>query len=148
MSWQVCTAARVRRARKMIAMIALAFSAMVVALASSATPGALPASAANTANPIRGKELFERRCTGCHSLDTDKEGPRLRSVYGRKAGSVPAFKYSDALKAAAFTWDEASLNRWLIDTESVVPDNDMDFHVPKVDERADIIAYLRVSSGK
>src|SRR5258708_4000059 len=33
----------------------------------------------------RGQEVFEKRCTGCHSLDEDKEGPRLRAVYGKKA---------------------------------------------------------------
>jgi len=98
-------------------------------------------------DPARGKQLFEKRCTGCHSLDADKEGPRLRGVYGRKAGSVPSFNYSDALKAANFTWSDALLEKWLTDTESVVPDNNMDFHVPNPDERADIIRYLRVSSG-
>ncbi len=35
-----------------------------------------------------GKELFEKRCGGCHALDLDKEGPRLRGVYGRKADTV------------------------------------------------------------
>ena len=24
-----------------------------------------------------GESLFEKRCSGCHSLDHDKEGPRL-----------------------------------------------------------------------
>jgi len=75
-------------------------------------------------------------------------GPAAQNVYGRKAGSIPSFKYSDALKGAKFTWDQNSLDRWLTNTESVVPDNDMDFHVPKADERADIIEYLRVSSGQ
>src|SRR5271170_1542506 len=96
----------------------------------------------------RGKQLFEKRCTGCHSLDQDKEGPRLRNVYGRTAGSIPTFKYSDALKSAHMTWDGVSLNQWLTDTESLVPDNDMSFHVPKADERADIIRFLKESSGK
>ena len=96
----------------------------------------------------RGKQLFEKRCTGCHSLDQDKEGPRLRNVYGRTAGSIPTFKYSDALKSAHLTWDDVSLNKWLTDTESLIPDNDMSFHVPKADERADIIRFLKVSSGK
>ena len=98
-------------------------------------------------DPVRGKQLFEKRCTGCHSLDTDKEGPHLRGVYGRKAGTAPGFAYSDALQAANFTWNDALLEKWLTDTESVVPDNNMDFHVPNPDERADIIGYLRVSSG-
>jgi cytochrome c len=124
------------------------FVVFVVALAAITTPGAVSVNAANEANPIRGKDLFEKRCGGCHSLDVDKEGPRLRNVYGRKAGSIPSFKYSDALKGSQFSWDQASLDRWLTNTESVVPDNDMDFHVPKADERADIIEYLRVSSGK
>jgi cytochrome c len=102
-------------------------------------------SAGNAAN---GKVLFEKRCTGCHALDRDKEGPRLGNVFGRKAGSVPSFQYSDGLKSANFTWDAALMDKWLTDTESVVPDNDMTFHVPKAEERADIIEYLRVSSGK
>jgi len=96
----------------------------------------------------RGRQLFEKRCTGCHSLDADKEGPRLRDVYGRHAGSVPGFAYSDALRRAQFIWDADSLNRWLTSTESVVHDNDMDFSVAKPDERAAIIQFLRESSGK
>src|ERR1700752_832356 len=48
----------------------------------------------------RGRQVFEGRCTGCHSLDQDKEGPRLRGVFGRTAGSVPTFGYSDAMKSS------------------------------------------------
>jgi cytochrome c len=124
------------------------FFVFVIALAVITTPGAVSVNAANTGDPIRGKDLFEKRCGGCHSLDADKEGPRLRNVYGRKAGSISSFKYSDAFKGAQFTWDQNSLDKWLTNTESVIPDNDMDFHVPKADERADIIEYLRVSSGR
>ena len=51
-----------------------------------------------------GKELFEKRCGGCHALDRDKEGPRLRGVYGRVAGSVDSFQYSDAVKKSKITW--------------------------------------------
>jgi cytochrome c len=124
------------------------FFVFVIALAVITTPGAVSVNAANTGDPIRGKDLFEKRCGGCHSLDAAKEGPPLRNVYGRKAGSISSFKYSDALKGAQFTWDQNSLDKWLVNTESVIPDNDMDFHVPKADERADIIEYLRASSGK
>jgi cytochrome c len=137
-----------KRARRAIAVAMTCFCAGAVALVLSSSPGAVFASSANAGDPDRGKELFEKRCGGCHSLDADKEGPRLHGVYGRKAGSIPTFKYSGALKSQQFTWDAASLDRWLTDTESVVPDNDMDFHVPKADERADIIEFLRVSSGK
>jgi len=93
-----------------------------------------------------GKSLFEKRCSGCHALDADHEGPRLRGVFGRPAGKVKSFKYSDALQKAKFTWDEAALDKWLTDTESVVPDNDMGFRVPKQEERAAIISYLKALS--
>jgi cytochrome c len=90
-----------------------------------------------------GKDLFERRCSGCHALDADHEGPRLRGVVGRAAGSVKTFQYSEALKNAKYTWDEATLDKWLSDPDSVVPDNDMSFRVPKQEERAAIISYLK-----
>jgi cytochrome c len=102
----------------------------------------------NGADAEQGKQLFEKRCTGCHSLDQDKEGPRLRNVYGRKAGSISTFKYSDALKSTQFTWNDVLLEKWLTSPESVVPDTDMDFSVPKPEERAAIIRFLRLSSGK
>ena len=95
-----------------------------------------------------GKVLFEKRCAGCHSLDQDREGPRLRNVYGAKAGSTPTFKYSSALKSSKITWTDATLDKWLTDPDSLVPDNDMEFHVPKPDERADIIRFLKAASGK
>jgi cytochrome c len=90
-----------------------------------------------------GKALFERRCAGCHARDADHEGPRLKGVVGRMAGTVKTFQYSRPLQNAGFTWDEAKLDKWLTDTESVVPDNDMSFRVPKQEERAAIIAYLK-----
>jgi cytochrome c2 len=99
-----------------------------------------------TQDEDRGKQLFEKRCTGCHSLDSNKEGPRLEGVYGRPAGTAPGFNYSAALKSAHFVWDEERLNKWLTDTQSLVEDNNMDFHVPKSDERADIIRYLKLIS--
>jgi cytochrome c len=94
-----------------------------------------------------GKALFEKRCGGCHALDRDKEGPRLRGVYGRAAGTVESFRYSEALKKSGLKWTDENLDKWLSDTESLVPDNDMAFHVEKADERNEIIAYLK-NSGK
>lgn len=91
----------------------------------------------------RGQQVFENRCSGCHSLDQDKEGPRLRGVFGNKAGSVPTFKYSDAMKASNITWDAESLDQWLADPDKIVPDSDMAFRVPKADERRDVIAFLQ-----
>jgi len=95
----------------------------------------------------QGKQLFEKRCTGCHSLDNNKEGPHLRGVYGRQAGTAPSFNYSPALKSAHFVWDDQRLEKWLTDTQSVVEDNNMDFHVAKAEERAAIIQYLKLLSS-
>jgi len=94
-------------------------------------------------NADRGKELFEKRCAGCHALDREKEGPRLRGVYGRTSGMIASFTYSDALKNAHITWNEASLDKWLTDPESLAPNNDMAFQLRSAEERAEIIAYLK-----
>jgi cytochrome c len=110
-------------------------------------PFAGKASGTAGGDAANGKVLFEKRCGGCHGIDRDKEGPRLGNVYGRKAGSVPGFEYSAAMKSANFSWYANQLDKWLTDTESIVPNNDMTFHVPKAKERTDIIEYLRVSSG-
>jgi len=99
-------------------------------------------------NAANGKVLFEKRCTGCHSLEKNKEGPRLAGVYGRKAGSIADFSYSNELKGSKITWDGTMLDRWLTNPDAVIPDNDMAFHVPDPRERADIIEFLRVSSGR
>jgi cytochrome c len=95
-----------------------------------------------------GETVFQKRCAGCHALEADHEGPRLKGVMGRKAGALNSFQYSKSLKNAGFTWDEARLDKWLTDTESVVPDNDMSFRVPKPEERAAIIAYLKTLASR
>src|ERR1700691_3490420 len=88
----------------------------------------------------RGKELFGRRCSGCHALDLNKEGPRLRGVYGRKAASAPDFVYSDALKKIDLRWDDRSLDRWLTDPDAMAPDTDMAFRLANEEERKTVIA--------
>ena len=98
-------------------------------------------------NSEHGKELFERRCSGCHALDKEKEGPRLRGVYGRTSGTVESFQYSNALKTAHITWDATTLDKWLTDPEKLVPDSDMAFQLVKAEERSDIIAYLKQLSS-
>ena len=94
-------------------------------------------------NAEHGKLVFEKRCTGCHTIDTDREGPRLRGVFGRKAGTISGFKYSPELKASGITWDADSLDKWLSDTDAMIPGNQMGFRVPKASDRADLIAFLK-----
>jgi cytochrome c len=109
----------------------------------SKSTGASEAALGGEGDATHGKLVFEKRCTGCHALEVDREGPRLEGVFGRKAGSVPGFSYSTGLKGAGFTWNEAMLERWLSDPDQVVPDNNMSFSVPKAEERRDLIAFLK-----
>jgi cytochrome c len=103
---------------------------------------------ASNGDPVRGAALFEKRCTGCHALTQNHEGPQLKGVYGRTTGSVPGFPYSDALKKANVTWNDQSLEKWLTDPDAFLPGNNMDFLVAKPQERADLIAYFKKSAGK
>jgi cytochrome c len=99
-------------------------------------------------DPTRGKMLFEKRCTGCHALTQNHEGPQLQGVYGRASGAVVGFAYSSSMKKAHIVWDEKSLEKWLTDPDTFIPGNDMDFLVSKPQERRDLISYLKQSSGK
>jgi cytochrome c len=101
------------------------------------------ATLAGDGDAVRGKAVFEKRCTGCHTLEADREGPRLAGVFGRKAGSVAGFNYSAGLKNSGITWTDSTLERWLTDPDLVVKDNNMSIGVPKAEERRDLIAYLK-----
>ena len=81
-------------------------------------------------------------------MDKNKEGPLLRGVYGRRAGSVPSFAYSGTLGKANITWDDSTLEKWLTDPDRFLPDNDMVFLLQDAEERSTIIAYLKQLSGK
>jgi cytochrome c len=96
----------------------------------------------------QGKELFQTRCGGCHSMDADKVGPRLRGVFGRAAAAIQTFNYSDAVKSSRITWDESTLDKWLAEPDSIIPDNDMSFRLENIRERAAIIDYLKQMSLK
>jgi cytochrome c len=109
----------------------------------SKNAGGTEATLAGTGDPARGKLVFEKRCTGCHSMEINGEGPRLSRVYGRKAGSVPGFDYSPGLKNSGLTWNDETLEKWLSGPDSLIPDARMDFYVPKARERQDLIAYFK-----
>lgn len=98
---------------------------------------------AGPADAARGKLVFEHRCTGCHALDSNREGPHLRGVYGRAAGTVPDFDYSAAIRKSGIVWNDDTIERWLRDTDEFIPGNNMGFRVPKAQDRADVIAFLK-----
>jgi cytochrome c len=118
---------------------------VLTAWAHSTAAGA-SAAAFVAGDPVRGQAVFEKRCTGCHALSTDREGPRLQGVFGRRAASVAGFPYSAALREVQMVWDEQSLDRWLTEPDSFIANSNMDFRVPKSQERKDLIAYLRAIS--
>jgi cytochrome c oxidase assembly protein Cox11 len=93
-------------------------------------------------DPAHGKQLFAERCNACHALDTNKTGPRLGGVIGRKAGSVPGYHYSPALQNAGLIWSKTNLDRWLTDPKKFVPGVRMPVRVLDTPSRHDIIAYL------
>jgi cytochrome c len=95
-----------------------------------------------------GKQVFQKRCTGCHAVDSEKAGPRLRGVFGRAAGAVPQFPYSDAIRKSGVVWDGTALDKWLADPDAFLPDSDMAFRVTNPEERTAIIEYLREISRK
>jgi cytochrome c len=105
--------------------------------------GGSEAALAGDGDAVHGKAVFEKRCTGCHAIEADREGPRLAGVYGRKAGSVAGFAYSPGLKNSGITWTDETLERWLSDPDLVVKDNNMSIGVPGAEERRDLIAYLK-----
>jgi len=119
----------------------IAFATGVVLFAAFAAAGA------EKDDAVAGRTAFEKRCTGCHALDHEKTGPRLAGVVGRRAGAVPGFPYSDAVKNAGLVWNETNLDKWLTDPETLIPDNDMTFRLDNRAERAAIIAFLKLTSN-
>jgi cytochrome c len=93
-----------------------------------------------------GRMAFNNYCRTCHSIRSgdNRLGPSLAGVVGRKAGSVPGFPYSDSMRNSGVTWDEATLDRFIADTNSVVPNNKMTPFSAVSDpaERAKIVAFL------
>ncbi|HYD59992.1 MAG TPA: cytochrome c family protein [Noviherbaspirillum sp.] len=118
---------------------------LVLASAVLLTPCALAASPAQ----IKAGEAVYARCLACHSLQHDRTGPRHCGLFGRRAGSVPGFDYSDAMKHSKIVWDEKSLDRFLTAPMKVVPGTSMGYAgIEDRQERADLIAYLRDAGTK
>lgn len=91
----------------------------------------------------RGQSLYQARCAACHSLNYNGVGPAHHGIFGRLAGKVPDYLYSDALKSSKVVWTDKTLNRWLADPEKFIPGQKMGVSVPDASERADLIAYLK-----
>ena len=66
------------------------------------------------------KRQFVTSCGVCHTAEKDathRQGPNLFGIFGKQAGKIAEFKYSEVLAKADLTWDEATLDRWIEDAE-------------------------------
>jgi cytochrome c len=118
--------------------------ALVAAVAALALPVAAQAQDA-AGDAAKGKQVFAK-CQACHSLDagTNKLGPSLHGLIGRASGAIDGFRYSDAMKNAHLTWDEATLDKYLSNPKALVPGTKMVFPgLPKEEDRLAVIAYLK-----
>ena len=103
---------------------------------------------ARGADVEKGKAAFEA-CAACHSLDGsgDYDGPTLKDVIGRKAGSLEDYRYSAAMKRSDVTWDAATLDKYIADPQAFIPGNRMAFAgIAEGAQREDLIAYLAVAT--
>lgn len=111
----------------------------------SRAPGAADS---GSAEPASGRgETLSLACQACHSLTAGGPhliGPGLHGIFGREAGTAAGFgNYSDALRAADFTWTPADLDRWLADPAGFLPGTTMAFTgYQNAADRAALIAYL------
>jgi cytochrome c len=98
-------------------------------------------------NPSRGEEIYQR-CVACHALAQNRVGPRHCGLFNRKAGAVPNYQYSTAMKRYGVTWNAETLDQFLENPLKTVPGTKMGYAgVKDPQERADLIAYLKQASG-
>ena len=105
-----------------------------------------------SADPARGERVFQR-CFACHSVVAGEDGlpgPNLRGVIGRRAGTLPGFRFSPALieqGARGLVWTRATLDSYLADPAGFLPGTEMAMPGLSVaDDRRDVIDYLQRSS--
>ena len=115
----------------------------ILGIAALAALTITPAFAAGDA--ASGSAVFAR-CAICHSNAKgapNRMGPNLFGVAGRKAGTVPDFSYSTAMKSSGITWTDDKLTAYVMHPQLVVPGNRMAFGgISSQGQAADLVAYL------
>jgi cytochrome c len=90
------------------------------------------------------EQQFLTSCGTCHTTAEDaplRQGPNLHSVYGRRAGTLPDFKYSTVLKSGGWTWDEATLDPWIENAQAAHPGTFMNYRQSDPAKRQLVIQY-------
>ena len=115
----------------------------VVGVVVMAAAVATMAATAAAADAEHGKVVFQQ-CAACHTDQSGAIGPSLRGVFGRKSGTVDGFRYSDAMKRASLTWDEANLHDYISNPQGKIKGNRMPFGgVTNAGDIDDLVAYLK-----
>lgn len=103
-----------------------------------------------SADASAGEAVF-KKCASCHTVEKggpNKVGPNLWSVVNRPVASHEGFSYSAGMQTFAeggkVVWDYDHLSYFLEAPKKHVPGTAMGFAgIKKVDERANLIAWLR-----
>lgn len=104
----------------------------------------VPVRAADAAGS--GQQIYQR-CSACHSLERNRSGPKHCGLFGRRAGSLPGYAFSVAMRESGIIWDSRSLDRFLENPMAAVPGTKMGYAgVKDGAERAALIAYLEQAS--
>lgn len=108
------------------------------------TPGFL----ADADTMSNGERQFMRKCSICHTLtpgSARRAGPSLYDLFGRQAGTVEDYSYSDALNGSEIVWDEDTIDALFdIGPEHYIPGTKMPMQrITGAQDRADLVAYLR-----
>ncbi|MBO9726949.1 MAG: c-type cytochrome [Novosphingobium sp.] len=110
----------------------------------SETAPASPATATSPQASTSNAPAAFATCRSCHSVEPGKNGvgPSLFGIVGTKAGDVPGYNFSPALKASGVTWDRQTLDTWLQGPMKMVPGTKMVIGVPNPEKRKEVIDYL------
>ncbi len=113
----------------------------LLALAGAVLAAALAPAAAADAD--HGKALYQT-CIGCHTERPDAIGPSLKGVFGRKSAALDDYRYSNPMRRANLTWDEANLRDYIVDPQARVKGNRMPFAgVRSPADADDLVAFLK-----
>ncbi|WP_323798368.1 c-type cytochrome [Nisaea sp.] len=128
--------------------------AVSLAVMLAVSPASGPVAASEIGDAKTGARLFQV-CKACHRVGKEARnavGPHLNGVFGRVAGSVEAFRYSEGLIRAGadgLIWTADSLDAYLENPKSLVSRTRMNFiGMPSAEDRSHVIAYLRDFSDK
>ena len=99
-----------------------------------------------------GERQFMRKCSICHALDRSnprKAGPTLVGLFGRRAGAVPGYRYSQRLEKSDIIWTEETVGALFEEgPDHFIPGSKMPMQViARPEDRADLIEFLKQAGG-